>query len=113
MASLLSADDPVPSVWPSPRCYSIPDSRKKPASNEESEVSDHDSIDLLHEAEALEMVEVDHLSTQRALGDAPKLIESFIEKHFNCSLSELERKATMKDLLKPSCKVLDGPKLDE
>ena len=41
------------------------------------------------------------------------MILSFLEKHFNCSLSEEERLAILKDFPKPQTGVMSAPKLDE
>jgi len=40
-------------------------------------------------------------------------MESFLEKHFNHSLTPAERKAIMRDFPKPCSKSLEVPKLDD
>ena len=74
---------------------------------------DEDAIELLDEAEALELVEFDPSVEPKESWQAPASISSFLDKHFNRALSEEEKSAIMKDFLKPSCKVLSAPKLDE
>ena len=74
---------------------------------------DEDAIELLDEAEALELVEFDPSVEPKDSWQAPTPITSFLDKHFNKALSEEERSAIMKDFPKPTCKVLSAPKLDE
>ena len=74
---------------------------------------DEDAIELLDEAEALELVEFDPCVEPKDSWQAPTSITSFLDKHFNKALSEEERSAIMKDFPKPVCKVLSAPKLDE
>ena len=38
---------------------------------------------------------------------------SFLEKHFNRSLSDVEKEAIMKDFPMPNCHVMSAPKFDE
>lgn len=79
------------------------------AENSDSE----DAIQLLDEAEALELVEFDPGVDSKDAWDPPKPMTSFLEKHFNRSLSDAEREAIMKDFPKPNCPVMSAPKLDE
>ena len=79
------------------------------AENSDSE----DAIQLLDEAEALELVEFDPGVDSKDAWDPPNPITSFLEKHFNRSLSDVERDAIMKDFPKPNCHVMSAPKLDE
>ena len=66
------------------------------AENSDSE----DAIQLLDEAEALERVEFDPGVDSKDAWDPPKPMTSFLEKHFNRSLSDAEREAIMKDFPK-------------
>ena len=59
-----------------------------------------DAIQLLDEAEALELVEFDPGVDSKDAWDPPKPMTSFLEKHFNRSLSDVERDAIMKDFPK-------------
>ena len=68
-----------------------------------------DAIELLDEAEALELVEFDPSVEPKNSWEAPPSISTFLER----TLSEEEKSAIMKDFPKPSCKVLSAPKLDE
>ena len=54
-------------------------------------------IQLLNEAEALELIEFDPGVNSKDAWDPPKPMTSFLEKHFNRSLSDAEREAIMKD----------------
>ena len=69
-----------------------------------------DAIDLLDESEALEMVEFDPSISPKDSWEPPKSMVSFLEKHFNRSLSDLEREAIMP---KPNCEALTVSKLDQ
>ena len=79
------------------------------AENSDSE----DVIQLLDEAEALELVEFDLGVDSKDAWDPPNPIMSFLEKHFKQSLSDVERDTIMKDFPKPNCHVMSAPKLDE
>ena len=82
--------------------------------NEFQEVQDdEDSIDLLNEAEALELVEFDPSIDPKDSWDPPAPMVGFLEKHFNRSLEEGEREAILRDFPKPTCKAVAVPKLDE
>ena len=73
---------------------------------------EEDCVDLLDEAEALELVEFDPSVEPKESRTPPKVIESFLEKHFNRSLADGEREAIMKDFPKPLSGSLAVPKLD-
>ena len=79
------------------------------AKNSDSE----DVIQLLDEAEALELIEFDPDVDSKDTWDPPKSMTSYLEKHFNRSLSDAEREAIMNDFPKPNCHVMSAPKLDE
>ena len=80
-----------------------------------SEEEQGNIVNLLDEAEALELVEFDPTVTPKStcMWEPQKPIVSFLEKHFNKSLSEDERESIMKDFPKPDYDVLTAPKLDE
>ena len=80
-------------------------SRKRPLPHEEDEEEDgeEDAINLLSEAEALELVEFDPSVQPEDTWEAPPVITEFLEKHFNKSLSEEERKKILDNFPKPSC----------
>ena len=61
----------------------------------------------------LELVEFDPSVEPKDSWKPPTSMSSFLEKHFNKTLSEDETSAIMKDFAKPSCKVLSAPKLDD
>ena len=73
---------------------------------------EEDCVDLLDEAEALELVKFDPSVEPKESWTPPKVIESFLEKHFNRSLADGEREAIMKDFPKPLSGSLAVPKLD-
>ena len=54
--------------------------------------SDKDAIDLLDEAEALELIEFDPSVEPKDLWEPPISTTSFLDKHFNRALSEEEKK---------------------
>ena len=58
---------------------------------------DSESIALLDDAEALELVEFDPSVDPEGSWKPPKALPAFLEKHFNRSLTEEERQAIMKD----------------
>ena len=74
---------------------------------------DEDFVDLLDEEEALELVEFDPKVDAKDTWPPPKSMKTFLEKHFNKSLSEEEREAILKDFPKPDTKAVSTPKLDE
>ena len=82
-------------------------SRKRPREEDE------DVITLLDESEALELVEFDTTVTPKDTWEPPKPILTFLEKHFNKSLTEEERTAILKDFPKPQCNALVAPQLDQ
>ena len=75
--------------------------------------NDEDTVQLLEEAEALELVEFDPSVDPKDTWDPPSAMASFLQKHFNRSLEEGEKEAILKDFPMPSCKALKTPKLDE
>ena len=70
-------------------------------------------MDLLSDAEALELVEFDPAVEPEDSWEPPKAMISYLDKHFNKALSVAERKAILKDSPKPSCQALEVPKLDD
>ena len=85
------------------------------ASDKESQddPNEEDSVQLLDEAEALELVEFDPSIDPKDTWEPPSAMASFLQKHFNISLEEGEKEAILKDFPKPSCKALKTPRLDE
>ena len=75
--------------------------------------ADEDFVDLLDEEESLELVQFDPTVPNENAWEAGEKIDSFIEKHFNHTITAEERDAIMKDFPKPSCTALCAPKLDE
>ena len=63
---------------------------------------EEDSITLLDESEALELVEFDPKVKPAGTWEPPQTIRNFLEKHFNKSLSEGERESILKDFPKPN-----------
>ena len=98
---------------PSRRQTSQLAAEEEDAGSETEESATEDRVDLLSEAEALELVEFDPTVEPEDSWAPSKAMESFIEKHFNRSLTPSERKAIMKDFPKPTCKALEVPRLDE
>jgi len=91
-----------------------PSGSKRSVDTTPSDVSNSENaIELLDEAEALELVEFDPGVDPKDSWDPPKPVASFLEKHFNRTLSDAEREAIMKDFPKPNCQVMSAPKLDE
>lgn len=70
--------------------------------SEDTEV-EGDTIELLDESEALELVEFDPSVDPKDTCDPMKPIASFLDKHFNRALSDSEREAILKDFPKPNC----------
>ena len=120
----------APPGWPYAHAYgSFPPNPTDPCSSRsvgaqkrprflESEDNDSDDeqsdiVNLLDDAEALELVEFDPTVTPKNTWEPQKPIVAFLEKHFNRSLSDDERESIMKDFPKPDCGVLTAPKLDE
>ncbi len=83
-------------------------SRKRPR-----EGGEEDYVDLLDSAEALEFVEFDPSVDPKDSWPAPSSVATFLEKHFNRSLSSEEREAIIKDFPRPNCDALVTPKIDE
>ena len=80
---------------------------------QEDLTEEEDTVQLLEEAEALELVEFDPSVEPKDAWEPPMAMTSFLERHFNRSLEEGEREAILKDFPKPTCKALQAPKLDE
>ena len=59
------------------------------------------------------MVEFDSTVQPDNSWEAPAVMKKFLDKHFNRSPSEEERKSIMKDFLRPSYDALLVPKLDD
>ena len=76
---------------------------------QDSEEEEKDTLTLLSEAEALELVEFDPAVQSENTWDPPSVIKAFLERHFNRSLSEEEMKKILGDFPKPACEV---PRLD-
>ena len=79
----------------------------------DEETEDGDVVQLLDQAEALELIEFDPTVDPKDTWKSPQVIQAFLEKHFNCSLSGDERVSILKDFPKPQCGVMSAPKLDE
>ena len=77
------------------------------------EEHDEDVVDLLDEAEALELVEFDPKVDPKDTWRAPQVIATFLERHVNRSLSTEEHEAIMKDFAQPNCDAVVTPKMDE
>ena len=116
--------DTWPRGWPPFWPYGMPPSGGGPPSVSEGCTSglekrsvnddqDLDSIQLLDESEALELVEFDPSVEQKGAWAPPQVIVTFLEKHFNRALLEEEREGIMKDFPKPKAKILTAPKLDD
>ena len=75
------------------------------------EEEETDTISLLDEAEALELIEFDPQVKPAGTWEPPKTIRTFLERHFNKGLSKEEREAIMKDFPKPNVDVVVTPKL--
>ena len=105
---------PRDSTPPPPESNAIPGTssslqRKRPQEVED----DEDSIQLLDDAEALELVEFDPRVEPKDTWNPPSAIANFLEKHFNRTLEEGEREAILKDFPKPHCKAIVAPRLDD
>lgn len=68
-----------------------------------------DYVDLLSNAEALELVEFDPAVDPKDSWVPPKLMVDFLTKHFNRSLSDAERQAILSDFPKPLCDAVALP----
>ena len=77
------------------------------------EGDDEDRVSLLGEEEAQEFAVFDPTVSDNSTWDAGEIINAFLEKHFNREVKDDEREAIMQDFPKPSCQVLNTPKLDE
>ena len=85
-------------------------SRKQAQGDHECE---EDVVDLLDEAEALELVEFDPSVDPKDTWKAPQVIAMFLEKHFDRCLSTEEREAIMKDFPRPNCDAMVTPRMDD
>ena len=90
-----------------------PSPRGRKRHRQETEEEDGDTIQLLGEAEALELVEFDPSVSPKDSWDPPKAMSEFLQKHFNRTLTVAEREAILKEFPKPNCEALTVPKLDE
>ena len=114
---------PMPAVYPwryeqgpsgtsrcedSPGCSGVTEMGKRPR-----EEPDEDVVDLLDESEALELIEFDPSVDPKDTWQAPQVMTTFLEKHFNRSLSPEEREAIVKDFPRPNCDAMVTPKMDE
>jgi len=81
-------------------------STKRPRLEEDEE----DTISLLDDSEALELIEFDPQVKPTGSWDPPTAIRTFLEKHFNKVLSEEEREAIM-DFPKPNFAAVVIPRL--
>ena len=77
------------------------------------EEEDEDVVDLLDETEALELVEFYPKVNPKDTWEPPQAIATFLERHFNRSLSNEEREAIMKDFPRPNCDAVVTPKMDD
>ena len=98
---------------PGPSGLADPEVAGRSVSSKRAVEEEEDTVDLLDEVEALEFIEFDPSVDPKDSWEAPASITSFLDKHFNRSLSEDEKSAIMKDFPKPNSKVLSAPKLDE
>jgi len=81
--------------------------------DEEGDDNEEDVIDLLDDAEALELVQFNPSVQDESTWEAGDTINTFLEKHFRHQLPPGEREAIRKDFPKPACPALGVPKLDE
>ena len=102
----------APAMWLVPPAQSSASSMPS-LTDQASESEDENAIGLLSESEALEYVEFDPTVQKENSRDTLSSIQNFIEKNFNHSLSEGERKAILKDFPKPSCEAIQVPRLDD
>ena len=86
---------------------------EEPEEEEESQSQDQeeDRVDFLSESEAMEVIEFDTTVDPKDSWMAPSTMTSFLEKHFNRSLSDHKREA--KDFPRPHCDALNTPKIDD
>ena len=70
-------------------------------------------MDLLDEAEALELVEFDPKVNPKDTWEPPQVIATFLERHFNQSLSNEEWEAIMKDFPRPNYDAVVTSKMDD
>jgi len=77
------------------------------------DLSNEDVVELLSDSEAQEFTEFDPAVEPQGMWDPPTAMASFLERHFNHSLSEKEKEAIMTDFPRPNCSVLQAPQLDD
>ena len=88
--------------------------RQRPLSSRKDSVEEEeDTLTLLSEAEALELVEFDPAVQSEDTWDPPPVIKAFLERHFNRSLSEEEKKKILGDFPKLTCDAVQVPRLDD
>lgn len=82
--------------------------------NESDRLTESDVVDLLGEQEATQFreLEFDPKVKDDTAWQPTEAMLKFLEKHFNQSLTEEERKAILNDFPIPKCNVLQAPKLD-
>ena len=107
-SAALRIPSPAPTTW-----SETDEAPCSSASVKRSREEDEDSIHLLDESEALELVEFDPSVEPKDSWEPPKAIAGFLEKHFNSGLEDSEKEAILKDFPKPSCKAVAAPKLDD
>ena len=86
---------------------------KRPQETSQVEEDDEDSVQLLDDAEALELIEFDPSVEPKDTWSPPPAMAGFLERHFNRTLEESEREAILKDFPKPNCKATVTPRLDD
>ena len=85
--------------------------RARPADiDSEAEEDEDDVIRLLDDSEALELVEFDPKVDPTDSWDPPHSMATFLDKHFNWSLSDAEKEAILKDFPKPKSSALTEEK---
>ena len=90
------------------------ESRRSPKGKKRlREDTEEDTIELLDQSEALELVEFDPTVDPNDSWVQPKVMEEFLLKHFNRALTDEEKKAIISDFPKPSCAALALPKMDD
>jgi len=80
---------------------------------ENSEGEDEDTLYLLDEGEALELMEYDPTVVSGDSWEAGEVIDTFLTKYFSKALEDDEIDKIMEDFPKPNCAALQTPKLDE
>ena len=88
-------------------------SRKRTQELTQVDEEDEDSVLLLDDSEALELIEFDPSVEPKDTWSPPTAVENFLQKYFNRTLEEGEREAILKDFPKPNCKAAVAPRLDD